>query len=174
MNRPFVFVALLLLCSIASAESVYMLDIIIYQNDNVELRSFDIISGSPGPFSDAGGNNNYEFRILSKDKEVLFDQSFHLGYAAYRFRGPNSTSPDIVPYDKTENYWRLPYFDDAALIQLFHEGKIIFEYDVSKRQQTFPSNLNSIILIVGAIAIAVLILILFKRFSRPAKTGGKA
>ena len=169
-------VAFLLLFSVAVASSVYELHLAIYKNDTVELKGFNVTSGSPGPFPDAGKDNNYEFRILSGGNDVLFNQSFHLGFAAYRFRGPNSTSPDVNPYNVTDDYWRLPYFSDAASVQLFHGGKQIFEYRLQGEQKV-PSSLSQYINAASCAGLAVLAIvafILFKKFSKPAKTGGSA
>jgi hypothetical protein len=145
VNKIFAIVAILAMLSLVNAGSIYDLNIVIYKNDTVELKNFSIREGSPGPFPDAGADNNYEFKIISRDGSMLFNQSFHLGFVAYRFRGPNSTEPDVIPYNRTEDHWRLPYFEDAALIQLYHEGKLIFEYGImgSQKEEIVPSNGSS-------------------------------
>ena len=120
---------LLLLIILSNAVNVYNLDLIIYPNDSAELVSIGIKEGESGPFPSAG-NDNYHFEIFSKDNHVLFNQSFELNFFAYRFRGPNSTQPDVVPLNQSRDIWNLPYSKDASIIQLFHEDKKIWEYNV--------------------------------------------
>ncbi|MCX6774116.1 MAG: hypothetical protein NTY68_03930 [Candidatus Micrarchaeota archaeon] len=183
MSKMLIFAALLLILSITNA-AVYELHLVIYKNDSVELKDLNVTLGSPGPFPDAGNDNNYEFRIMAKDNGVLFNQSFHLGFVAYRFRGPDSTEPDVVPYNKTDNYWRLPYFDNASRIQLFHENRLIFEYAIPEKQETESTNaapnaqggggIDIYLVFSYAFALLVVAFIIYKTLSKPAKGGGQA
>ena len=131
-----IFLILIFFISLSSAYKIYELHLIIYKNDTVDLKALNVTEGMTSAFPSAG-NDNYEFRIMSRDNKMLFNRSFQLEFEAYLFRGPNSTSPGVVPLEQYEDYWRLPYFDDAEKIQLYHEQKKIFEYTVPKEEKGF-------------------------------------
>jgi len=134
MNKSCILVCMLLLASFAGASKVYELHLIIYKNDSVTLISINETQGKPGPFPSAG-DDNYLFRMLSDDGTVLFNQSFQMDFFAYRFRGPNSTLPDVVALTQREGYWKLPYYENASIIALYHEEKKIFEYDLKPKKE---------------------------------------
>jgi len=156
MNRYYLCVCLLLLASLASASKVYELHLIIYKNDTVDLISINETDGRPGPFPSAG-EDNYFFRILSDNGTVLFNQSFQMDFFAYRFRGANSTLPDVVSLEKREGYWKLPYYEDATVIELFHEDKMIFDYNIIPKKEEWqipccPSTLAIIFAVLVCVA----------------------
>jgi hypothetical protein len=130
MKYALLLFGLLALSPLLFAEKSYQLHLRIYQNDSAELLDSSVIQGSPGPFPDAGAGNNYEFRVYSATGEVLFTQPFYLGFVVYPDGGPNYTGPKTISKVGEENYYRLPYFDDGAVMKLFHEGKKIFEYQI--------------------------------------------
>lgn len=133
MNYRIFFLLLLISWSGYSAK-VFELDITIHENDSVDLINFQITEGDVSYFYSTD-KDNYEVRILSDAGQILFNQSFEMHFFGNLFRGPNSTSPDTGPITRIDNYWKLPYFEDAALIQLFHEDKNIFEYQVAQEEQ---------------------------------------
>lgn len=133
MNRV-IFCVCLLLASLADAAKVYELHMIIYKNDSVKLVSFNVTDGRAGPFPTAG-EDNYLFRMLSDNGTEIHNQSFQMDFFAYRFRGANSTLPDVVPLEQREEYWKLPYYEDVATIELFHEERKIFEYRVKPEKE---------------------------------------
>ena len=133
MNRITFFFCLLMLLPLSNAAKVFEFHLIIHKNDSVKLVSFNITDGKVSAFPTAG-EDNYLFRILSADGKVLFNKSFQMGFEAYRFRGPNSTAPDVVQLESVEDYWRLPYYQDANSVELFHENKKFFQYKLPEEK----------------------------------------
>jgi len=175
MNRLLMVVCMLLWFSLANASQVYQLHMIVYANDTVQLVNITIRDGEPDIFPSAG-EDNYAFKIISTKNKTLYDQPFQMGFVAYRLIPRNSTVPDEVLLEKREELWRLPYFDDAATIQLFHENKKIFEYQLPQQQKPAapPSPDWTICCIAaGVMALAVAAFLLFKKFNKPSKSGGQ-
>ena len=128
-----IFLSLIFLLAFSSAYQVYELHLVIHKNETVNLLGFQVVDGEMSAFPSAG-QDNYEFRIVSKNGSVLFNRSFQMNFTAYRFRGPNSTAPDVVGLSQVEDYWKLPYFEDGDKIQLFHSGNKIYEYKVAEEK----------------------------------------
>lgn len=139
MNKVSMILGLFLIFSLVNASQVYVFDLDIYENDTVILKKFDVRLGGQSYFPDVG-EEEYEFRILSRSSTMLFSQPFRLNFVTYPFIGPNSTEPGIVPIYKISYTWELPYFEDAALVQLFHEDKIIFEYELPGEEIEEPQD----------------------------------
>ncbi|NYZ74624.1 hypothetical protein H0O00_05750 [Candidatus Micrarchaeota archaeon] len=183
MKTKYFLVSLMLVLSLANAAKIYELHLTIYKNDTVVLNGFDTREGEVSIFP-TSEDNNYEFRIISGGDTTLFSQPFHLGFVAYRFQGPNATEPSVVPYDQVEDYWNLPYYENAALIQLFHDGRKIFEYELPQQtaeeepgetpekpvEKPFDSNL---IICATCGSIAILALVAYALFRYAGKKGGR-
>lgn len=133
MKNIFIFSCLLMLFSFVYAQAYY-LNLIIYKNDSVELQSFSIHNGSAREFP-VSLKNNYEFRIIAKDRSLLFSQPFVVNFIGYPDPLENSSAPGEVLLNKREDTWSLPYYSEAQYIQLFHEDKKIWEYEIPENQQ---------------------------------------
>jgi hypothetical protein len=131
--KKILLLSLIFLMTFSSAYKVYELHLVIHKNESVDLLGYQIIDGEISAFPSAG-QDNYEFRIISNNGSNLFNKSFQMDFTAYRFRGPNSTVPDVVQLTQIEDYWKLPYFEDGKKIQLYHSGKKIFEYEVEEEK----------------------------------------
>ena len=129
MKLGFIFVGLLLVFSLVSAEQIYKLDLDICKNDTVILNHFEVSSGSISSFPQVG-DEVYEFRIVSTEGHELFSEEFKLNFVTYPFMGPDATGPDIVDINVVRYSWKLPYFENAWKIQLYHGNKKIFEYEL--------------------------------------------
>jgi hypothetical protein len=121
---------LLLAIGFFHCAKVFELDIAIHENDTVDVIDFQINDGDVSYFHSTD-NNNYEIRIIDDCGKTLFGQGFEMHFYDGLFRGPNSTLPDTGPITVVSNYWKLPYYENAQAIQLFHEEKIILEYPIS-------------------------------------------
>ncbi|NYZ74625.1 hypothetical protein H0O00_05755 [Candidatus Micrarchaeota archaeon] len=183
MNKCFILVFLLSVFGLLQASQVYVLDLTICKNDTVELNRFGIQPGSPGYFPQVG-DYKYEFRIIARNATVLFTQPFRLEFVTYPFPGPNSTNPDIVNITNMWYDWKLPYYKDAAFIQLFHEDKKIFEYELPQQEteeepdetpeKPVEKPLDSNLMICAACGtIAILILVAYALFRYKGKKGGQ-
>ncbi len=135
-------ISILALASLTYAEKIYNMRLIIYKNDSVELSSIGIKDGGVGPFLSAG-KNNYYFEVISKDNRLLFNQSFELSFVTYPDIFGNPQAPKVIEFNKSEDFWNLPYFEDAALIQLFHEDKKIWKYEVEYLAARVPEQEKS-------------------------------
>jgi len=129
MRINFVIVGLVLIFSLVSAEQIYNLDLDIYKNDTVVLNNFKIASGSVSSFPQVG-EEEHTFRIISNEGHQLYSEDFKLNFVTYPFMGPNATGPDVVDINLVRYSWKLPYFEDAWKIQLYHGNKKIFEYEL--------------------------------------------
>ena len=170
MKKLFLFGCFLALVSLIYAE-IYSLDLIIYRNDSAELVSIAIKDGSEGPFP-FSLHNNYYFKIIGKDNQLLFEKPFTLNFVVHPEPYENSPAPSEILLNKSEDFWHLPYFQDASAIQLFHEDKKIWEYDVEYLNPQIPSrpsatpaqqpgsgdSTGSIILSIVAIVVVIVIL----------------
>ena len=144
-----------------AAPFAYEVKLTVYKNDTVELKSFLTINGSPSELP-TGYENTYEVRIISVDGLVLFNQSFEIGFvspAGRAFTGPGGTRLNDTPPEKAEQTWYLPVYKNAALIQLYHYDKKIWEYKIQElRTPTIETSLASIAAIVLLAALAWLFL----------------
>jgi len=126
MNKILLFISFLLLPALASATGTFNLPLTIYKNDTVKFGVSNATSCEPTPFRSVIGDN-YTLRIISSNGTLLYEDNFKIDFNAYRFRGPNSTEPDVVPLDKVEGCWQLPFFKDSSAV-LYHENISIYQH----------------------------------------------
>ena len=130
--RVLTLIIILMLIGISSAAKVYELHTTVYAEDKVDLISINISESNISHFMNSE-KNNYYFQIISKDNRLLFNESFRYEFSFREFSG-------IMRIDKIEDFWKLPYFDDAKNIQLFHGNKKIWEQDVEDLREM--ANIN--------------------------------
>ncbi len=165
------FILLLIVFGLVHTANIYEFDVAIHENDTAEVIGFKLSTGEKSYFHSTE-DNNYEIRIVSDSRE-LFSQGFEMHFHDGLFRGPNSTLPDTGPITTVTYYWRLPYFENASAIQLFHEEKLILEYPIVDSDEGPLAGLDPLICgllcVSGFVIVAGLYLILAKSFG---KNGG--
>jgi hypothetical protein len=124
------FLMLLALLSIAAAEASYEIALTIYRNDTVILDSMEVVDAKIGESEDG----DYQFEIIGKDGKSLYERSFDIDFTSMRLVPPNSSIPDVVERKSSFGYWYLPYFEDAAVLNLYHEDKKIFEHELPSKE----------------------------------------
>lgn len=112
-------------------ESVYYIYLIIYRNDTVTLTNFEVIDGIPTDFPTIPLELNYSILILSIKNEILFKAQLPVSFTAYPM--PPEGEPHVeVELNESIHYLRLPYFENANKIEIYHEDKLIFSYEICK------------------------------------------
>lgn len=123
------FMVVLLSVVIADVGRVYIVDLIVYKNDRVDLLDFKIQNGTP--LYPTNGKD-YVITIYSDKGSQLFSTIFDIGFDAW----PDTVSSDgnmtqnPVSLDKVNLYLRLPYFENGKTIVLMHGNKVIFMKDI--------------------------------------------
>lgn len=107
-------------------EKIFVIEFILYKNDTVELLDFKISEGTVSLFHEAG-EPNYNIKIISTDKKVLFSQNMHISFYAAPDAYGNISVP-LVELEKQHIYLKLPFFSNGEKIELYHDGKLIFQY----------------------------------------------
>ena len=174
--------SLLFILSSGSAQDdqkIFYLHLIIYKNDSVDFKEFSTIYGTPSIFPDQPIEENYTVRVLSKENKILFKGYLEISYVAHPM--PPEGQPEVdVYFNESEQYIRLPYFEQASKIQIFHIDKLIFKYDVPVKSTTTtqpptgPQPLNIqlivyVIILIGAV-IGLVFLILHRRNRAPVQS----
>jgi hypothetical protein len=110
-------------------EKVFYFHLIIYRIDTATLTNFEIIDGVPTDFPNIPLELNYTLLVFSIQDEILFKAKLPVSFTAYPM--PPEGQPDIeVQLNESEQYLRLPYFENAKKIEIYHDDKLIFSYDI--------------------------------------------
>lgn len=121
--------------ALAQESKVFVLDLIIYKNDsNATLNDFSVADGIPTDFPEITevfqGQEQYTIKIISVNNEVLFQKEFLISFTPAPFIPPSGTTPEVTNLTNVEKYLRLPYFEGAKKIEIYHDNKIIFTYEI--------------------------------------------
>ncbi|MEK6982457.1 MAG: hypothetical protein AABX38_05990 [Candidatus Micrarchaeota archaeon] len=147
---------------------IYDLSLLIYKNDSAKIVDISISDFEPGPFP-TSLNNNYHFEIIDTENKIIFNQPFTMRFVVYPDPYEDGTArAQVINLNQTYSFWRLPYFQNAKTIQLYHENKKIWEYNVeylsNKTSPTFPEKRsgvmgvinNNILLVLSGLCLAFL------------------
>jgi hypothetical protein len=111
-------------------QKIFAIHIIIYKNDTVGLVSFETSQGTLTDFPEitpvSEEQELYSIIIVSTDNKILFNKSFIIGWVAHPF---NKT--DVI-LNESDKYFRLNYFDSASKIEILHDNRVIFSYNLCK------------------------------------------
>ncbi|MBS3055360.1 MAG: hypothetical protein J4452_02635 [Candidatus Aenigmarchaeota archaeon] len=166
MKKLSVFIIFILISfQIISAQDygkIFLLDIVVYKNDSVQLNELREAQGTPNVENLLG--TGYKIRLVSDSNSVLFEKEFLIGFSGHGI----STSGKPVEFNDTSKnlVFRLPAPEGATKLQLLHESKIIFSKDlpgVSKPIQTSSSYSIYIYLAILIVAVILLVFLLLRR-----------
>lgn len=114
--------------SLAEENTIFSLDLTVYNNDSVSLNSFGMTEGSPTNF----GRGEYLIKILDRENEVLYQENFSVGFSI-EYDVINGSSPPPERLDSRGLYLRLPYFYNARKINIYKKNKKIFDFDIPSK-----------------------------------------
>ena len=122
-NCILVILMALVLPSVLGSSDVYKIDLEIYSNDTVTLNSIGRIKGLMSHFS--GSQTSYQVKVLSVDEE-LFSGNFYVSFTIL-------TDPprEDEPLESRHVELRVPYYENAKEVKIFHLGNEIFSTDLS-------------------------------------------
>lgn len=140
MKKILLFLVFVFLVSLIYSQ-VYDIKSIIFKNDSYNLVSIDLSNAETGPFP-ISLNNNYHFELLDKRGKIIFNQPFTLNFVVYPDPNENETATaQVISINQSYTFWRLPYSEDVKSIRLYHNDKLIWDYDVeylSKQNTAAP------------------------------------
>jgi|SRR3989344_632770 len=121
--------AVLLSTSLVSAtEDITWLDLTVYKNDTVKLNSIDYTSlnvDTPTSFGE------YNIRTISSNGSVLYSSYFTVIFSAHvEIEKDGRLGAMVVDLDSVRKIFRLPYSEVAEKVELYKEGKLLFEATV--------------------------------------------
>ena len=121
--------AVLLSTSLVSAtEDITWLDLTVYKNDTVKLNSIDYTSlnvDTPASFGE------YNIRTISSNGGVLYSSYFTVIFSAHvEIEKDGRLGAMVVDLDSVRKIFRLPYSEVAEKVELYKEGKLLFEATV--------------------------------------------
>lgn len=126
-------IAAMALTSSAAGASIFSLDVQIYQNDTVNLNSFNITDGETSEQTPG----DYLVRTVDSDGETLVSKNFSIHYSVLYNINPNATgnttSPTGQPSEYRRKLLRLPYSYEAESIQILKSGEEIYSLDIPGR-----------------------------------------
>ncbi|MEM5853198.1 MAG: hypothetical protein QXG39_05745 [Candidatus Aenigmatarchaeota archaeon] len=125
----FAFVVLLTLAS-AQTNKIIVLELLIFQNDTVILKSFIITDGVPDKFFPQEINPSYLLKIISFDGQVVFQENLRISFLAYPTSFSENVSDTVINLEKVNLYLKLPFFETAEKIQIYHDSKLIFDFKI--------------------------------------------
>ena len=105
-------------------EKIYHILISIYRNDTIILKEFSIEEGSPThfPTTDTG----YYVEILSYKNEKLFHANLGISFSIHVITFPGEMPNMTTELNEILINLRLPYFDEAKKILIYHFYNKIF------------------------------------------------
>lgn len=164
------FAMILLLVFISSmllvnAQQIYRLQPNISKNDQVTLNSIKTDYGEEDIVSSSMGEP-YKILILSMKGETLYFNDFKINFITHIDTEQGAIYQNI---SYRTFYWNLPYFENAKQIQLYHENKLIWSYNIeylSKQSTDVPEQKpqgknNAMFLIASAGIVLLIIIIIF-------------
>lgn len=122
------------LISSAAGVSIFSLDVEIYENNTVNLNSFNITDGETSEQTPG----DYIVRTVNSEGEILVDKNFSIRYTVLYNIDPNATTDNTtIDSGQTSNYrrklLRLPYSYEAESIEVLKSGEEIYSLDIPER-----------------------------------------
>ena len=133
-------------------QKIYVLDISIFRNDTVEIRSFTLATGLPKEIIDVP--SNYSLQIVSSSNAVLYEKNLLVSFYIDIF------NPGSEEQHSTRMEWsqllRIPAFKDASRLRIFHSGSLIGEAGTPQE----PSGID-MTLLAGGISLIIISVVVF-------------
>jgi hypothetical protein len=123
-------VVVLLLVSAGAAQKegiVYSLEMNVFRNDTAELIGIDTVNGTVSHFP--SHETKYTVQIISDKEEVLFEKNLGISFNLL-IEPPGTGIPTEM--DKVYLHIRLPVFEEADEIAVYHFEKKILSIDLSR------------------------------------------
>ena len=123
----FAFICLVLIPSIfakVELQTVYSLQVEIFRNDEVVLKDISSENGFVSSFPTT--SRDYSIKVLGKNDKVLFDRDIEVSFVL------NLEPIKTIQLKSSVVHLRVPYFENAERIKIFHNSKEIFSIDLSE------------------------------------------
>jgi hypothetical protein len=122
------------LISSAAGASIFSLDVEIYENNTVNLNSFNITDGETSEQTPG----DYVVRTVNSDGEILVDKNFSIRYTVLYNIDPKATTGNTsIGPEQTSEYrrklLRLPYSYEAESIEVLKSGEEIYSLEIPER-----------------------------------------
>ena len=113
-----VITLLLLVTAVSASQLIYVLNLDVYSNDTVTLKSLNRSVGLTSQFLDSEAP--YKVKMFSGSRE-LFSGNLYISFTVI-------TDPPILDLQLEKNplELRVPYFPEADMLKIYHNGKEIF------------------------------------------------
>jgi len=111
----------------------------VYRNDTVKLKSFEIRNLEGVVFE--RGEGDYSFVLFSNDKK-LYENKMIIEFEAMggEVDEQGNMRPVYVTVDPQEVYVRLPHYENATKVEIYHLDNRIFTYEIcNNNNQCEPS-----------------------------------
>lgn len=118
------FLAFILISTVASAERVFNARMTISKDDSVTVSSFEVLEGKASSFPEYP-DANYLIKIVSFDGRTLFEAPMKIDFVVHPF--PEGE----IELNETERSFRLPFFADAKRIEMYHDGRLIHSLNIA-------------------------------------------
>jgi len=112
-----------------AAEKIFSLIFTIYRNDTVVLENLIIETGETSHFPTR--DTGYYIEILTPENISLFKSNLGISFVINIFTQEKVLNTTVT-LDENLIQVRLPYFNEARWIRIYHEDKKIFEIDLEK------------------------------------------
>jgi len=101
----------------------------VYRNDTVKLKSFEIRNLEGVVFE--RGEGDYSFVLFSNDKK-LYENKMIIEFEAIggEVDEQGNMRPVYVTVDPQEVYVRLPHYENATKVEIYHLDNRIFTYEI--------------------------------------------
>lgn len=113
---------------VVAQEKIYSMLLIVFRNDTVILKSFSVETGlqSHFPTTDTG----YYVEILTYENKRLFRANLGISFSIHLMLLSKEVSNMETELNEILVLLRLPYFENASKINIYHRDKLIFSYEI--------------------------------------------
>ena len=125
----FLLCFLFMLPVVNAQEKIYSVLFAVYSNDTVILKNFAVQEGLQTHFPTS--NTGYYVEILSYSNEKLFQANLGISFTIHVMTAPGELPEIITELEEVLVQLRLPYFDDAKRIAVYHLDKKILDLDLA-------------------------------------------
>jgi hypothetical protein len=130
-----IFICFFIVCFISASaqemayQKVYSVLLEIYKDDTTVLKSISEEEGVISQFLSI--NTGYEVKVLSKDKE-LFGGNLPVSFIITMEPGEENGSAVVFEKNVTTVHFRVPSYENADRIEVYHDTSLIFQYKIQR------------------------------------------